>query len=283
MAIQYFIGGTSGAFGTAGNWLSGAVPSDGDTIIGDERATQSLATGLTVAGKAFPLVVFTRGYRFSLGSVGNEFEPENGIGKLIWEATGADSQCHCDTEIDDVYIDSPARGVGVVLQCTAAGEETTNLHLKDGLVTLGANFNFVNSSFVTVEGGRLVIASGVTMGTGNKIVLAGGEIITEQTLIEATLKGGTLNLNGAAAAALIKVMGSNARFNWRSTGTVTRHEGYDGISDAYAVDLPRTLTDGLGMNPHQFLAGHGLIVTNGWQRIGSWNPTYPHGVVLQKV
>ena len=280
MADQYWIGGTSGAFGTAANWLSAGVPADGDNLWYGEWSLQSCATGLTQAAKAFPLVIATKGFKFSIGSVGNELEPENGIGTLIWEATGAASEFHADTEIDYIHANSPALGVGMVLQCTKAGDETTELHQQDGLITLGANFNFVNASLVRVNGGRLIIASGCTMGTGNIIEQFGGEITSSQALITAKITGGTLNLDGTATATLIETNGPGARFNWKSTGTITGLRCNDGICDALTNDKARTLTQGWGRNPGRFLAGHGLVTTSDWITEGGWTPTYPHGVKI---
>lgn len=273
MAKAYWIGTTSGAFTTDTNWDPVAVPSDGDEIWLTERSTQSLATALTIASKDFPVVIATPGYKYSLGSVGNEFEPADGIGEFIWQATGAASEAHLDTEIDYAYINTPAQGIGVTLHGTTAGDEMTTLHLVNGLVTLGATFNFVNASIVRMVGGRLVIPSGVTMGTGNQIIQSGGTIETAQTIINYSGTGGELVLSGAAAATLIALLGPG-RVTMSSTGTLTAVMVDAGVFDCLTTDKPRTITTLYGSGSGRAILGHDTTLTNAVKGMG-WRPEYP--------
>lgn len=282
MAKKYFTGATSGAYATATNWQGGVAPVDGDEIWLTELATQSLATGLTVAAVAWLKLVATRGYKHSLGSVGNEAEPANGIGTMIWEATGEGSEGHFDTEIDYAYIDTPAQGVGVIMSGTTAGDEMTELHLRNGLVTLGANFDFVAAGRIQVDGGRLVIPAGVTMGASSRIIQTGGKITSAQTIINLILDGGEFVLDAAAAATLIAISGSGL-LTHKSTGTIADLILSGGVLDTRTYDLARTITNAFGRAPARAILGYDTAVTNGWKKCGYWAPEYSHGEVINKV
>lgn len=275
MAKKYWTGATNGVLTTATNFQGGVALVDGDELWLTQLAVRSITSALTLAGVALAKVVATRGFLHSLGGVGNELEPENGIGEFRWEATGEDSEAHIDTEIDFGYINtSSKKGLGVILHGTAAGDEETAMHFVDGLITLDANYNFVNASIIRMDGGRLVIPSGVTLGTGNRILQNGGRIESAQTIINYRGRGGELYLSGTAAATLIDLCGEAGLVTLASTGTIAEAHVDAGVLDSRTFDLARTITSLYGGGTGRALLGHDTTVTSAVQGNG-WRPEYP--------
>lgn len=197
---QYWIGTTSTAFGTAGNWSAGFAPANGDTCIFNNgstpfQPTSDLDQHLVTLANLYVLKTWVAG---TLGSSSATPLKIAVSGALVIQG-GAGSK---------VYIDSGASAP--IATCTVAMEnpaDTVSLGLTSGVFTK----TLLKSGTVTLYGGTFtnIFMEAKSMSSGNLTVTQGACAVTALQGL-----GGNFTSNDAA--------GTQGTLNWeRDTCTLS--------------------------------------------------------------
>lgn len=239
MATKYWLGTTSGNFGTAANWSDNAAPANSDTlyITGANPITAGLSTGLTsinlYVDQSFSSYIGTSAGYLVIG-----------CSTFVFAGTGTTAS----------YIDLGSSAINAIVNGTPTGNTltgTSGLYLKDSALTTLS----VSSGYVGLATGLLTETSTVTTarvaGSNAYVVLGSGVTLTTAQLLAGnlwvncaattlTVQSGTAYTNGSGAITTVNNYGAILYPN--SSGTVTTMNLYGGTTNFLTSPVARTVS-----------------------------------------
>lgn len=250
MAFKLWIGGSSNAFGTAGNWSPSGVPANGDTVVIDGNATQMIAGSDQSAITLAALRIF-RSCTFDVGSSATPLK----IGATICEigltpdggssATGPQTVALDFSSIQTACTVYTNRGSGAggysstIIRGTNASNKLT---VKGGSVGVGTIFPGEATTFTEIDVAgsdtNVTIGYGVTLTTLNQ---SNGSIVLNCAATTINQDGGTLETRGSGAITTANISG---QFVANGTGTITTlNVSASGSADFTNSPSARTVTN----------------------------------------
>ena len=240
MATQYWGGGVSGAWTTAGNWTS-AVPVDDDTVIFPATSTQAVTSAHTAENDVdVDLLWFQEGFDASIGSSGSELYIS--ADKLIFEGGGQLWLKAGDTICDLVIIKArPATsGITSVYLNGTGTTDYTDIRIQRGNVAIGATLQGAAAAVPSlwVGGDSIVsVAAGSTFTTYRQ---NGGTVTCHSTLTGAVICGGVFNQDTVVTGTTFDVYGGAV--NILTAGTHPLINLYGGFVDFTRSGNLKTVT-----------------------------------------
>lgn len=229
MAAPIWTGSSSTAFGTAGNWSTGAIPIDTDTVTFNGLATQGIV-GSDQSALEPTLLNIYQSFLYTIGSstTALTFGPVTcniGLPSDDGSTPSGPSQIFLNFGVDPVactVYDARRTGVSgfpcIVLEGVNAGN---TLIVKGGSVGLGIFTPGIAFTFasVTLLGptANVVIGTNGTLAALNQSV-NGGRCLLQSAVTTLDQDGGELETRGSGAITTAYIKGK-ARLN--STGTIT--------------------------------------------------------------
>jgi len=238
MAQRTWLGTTSTAWGTAGNWKEGSVPVSGDEVLISNAAVNNIESGLNQSAVTLDELIFEQGCTVSVGSfslgylqVATAYLEVNCSGGQVWLDVGASA-------ITARVISTGSAAIGE-RGLYLKGSGLTSLSVDSGSVGLADKMG--ETSTVTnarvVGNGSLRLGRGVTVTTTQ---VSNGEMIQQCACTTANVFSGTWTSEGIGAITTLNVYGGTATAT--SSGTITTANLYGGEADFTRSAIPRTVT-----------------------------------------
>ncbi len=223
MANQFFGGGVSDNWDTAGNWTS-AKPGAADTVVVPASTTRSILTGLNDENAVKLAKMWVQeGYNGNIGASGTElfisadlmkFE---GSGQLFWKAGD-------DVSALAIIKARPATaGLTSVTLSGTGGTDFTAIHVQQGKVDIGAGLDTL--ALLTVNGDSIVsLGSGTTV---TDMRHNAGTMTANSVGATTIICGGIFNLDTVISPATFEVWGGvvNLMFGGTYSNTIDIHGG----------------------------------------------------------
>lgn len=280
MALKFWTGSTSTAYGTAANWLANGVPADNDTLFYNDASTQGMAGGAQ-AGKTHAIIVDSK-FAYGIGSSGTPFEPDDITSLMFFANSIVPSYFKSDTtDLDRVIVDTQSAKDGLVnLDGTIV-----DLTIRNGKVVTAAT-STVNGRISLMGGsgggsGELTVTAGTTV-AGVEMSMNGGKCTCAASIPTVIQNGGEFILSASAGIGTYLEV-HDGTFWWDaadvgSPSTIALAEILGGAFKTRTERQGRTLTNcnvyGAGIVDFS-VGGHSMVMTNPVRAYGANPPRYP--------
>lgn len=284
MAKAIWTGSTSTDFNVASNWAPSGVPANGDTLLFNDQAVNSLLVNTTQAAKTFDVFV-DRGFAaYAIGTQANPLKPD-AFNSIIFNASNLVQSFFQagSTNIARAVVNSAsALNNGVVLQGTLV--QIVVLSGKVGFAgtpTISGRVQVVGSTGSSPS--ELTIPSASTL-TGCEFYVEGGKLDCSSDLETIHVADGEFIINGGMdITGRLEMTGGRTwwdAFDNTSPSTVALAEILGGTFATRKERTGRTLTtcNMYGSGSVDFrIGGIGMTVTNPIRAFGTNQPVFPMG------
>lgn len=275
MATCTWTGATSGDFNVTGNWLDGAVPVGGDSIVFD-RGTRNLDTNVDQSALTFVNVSFRKSYTGQAGvSTATPFK-FGCSGKLLIEGGGERLYLSGGTIATTIM-----RGAGYDFgrEVYLAGTLTTVIFQR-GLLYLvsGTTTTLTIDPIRDAESPSVGCVCYGTTPTVTTLNQFGGNFILTSTGTVTTLNNcGGLTRIETGTLTTANLYSPASVVDWRTATTLTTVNVYKGYFDASQSSIARTITNS------SVYQGATMNLYNGLDNITRTNNTIKYGGSIQDV
>lgn len=241
MATRIWIGTSSTAFDTAGNWSPSGAPANNDTLVFNHQATANCATNLSTTLTGVTLIV-EKSFTKYIGDGTNYLVLDGGT-MYVRKASGSGSPAgsgrimvNFGSTAATAYIEDSAQ--------TSADTYYPPIQLLGTSLTVQASGG---SYGIAIRPGEVSTATAVKQTADSEaVVSAGGYLGTGLTLTAATLNAGTLRNRSDQTATTVTVANAAATYEATGAGAHTTincyagHVNYEGGGNITTLNLAGT-------------------------------------------
>lgn len=236
MANRTWEGATSGDWGTAGNWVEGSVPVNGDDVRIPATSTQAINAGLNQSAVTLTSLVVEDG----APAIGTETAYlQIGTGAFRFAGSGT-SLIDLGSSAIVVYVDdtaTPAEGyAGLYLK----GSAISQLILNGGHTALAWRVGETATATSIRINGLAAIYWGGSSVTNTTFHANSGTAVIQHAVTTCNVNGGSVKSQGSAAIGTWNVYGGIAYPE--SSGTITTLNMYGGLTSMLSSGVARTVT-----------------------------------------
>lgn len=231
-------------FGTAGNWIGGVAPVNGDSVIfneaGTSNCTAGMATGLTLQN----FIVFP-GYTGTIGAAGSPIVFTGTAGYFVHFMGGGGGALYVQSTCPEIICDSDSTAA-TCLQVGGGATTVTTLTANKGRISVAASTTVTtaNIGYRTSPTSDVTLAMATTV-TATTCNVSGGVITAQSLPTTLRMSGGIWTQTNPQSGTLttLELKGSS-RYNWSQSGeTITTLNLFDdAIFDATGLSGAGTIT-----------------------------------------
>lgn len=240
MALRTWVGGTSGAWSTAANWLEGSVPVNSDDVLFTNSAVD-VDTGLNQSAVTLTSLTVDQTYTGKWATASTYLQ----VGVSGTVTLGAKSPTGQGNGSGRLNLDLGSTTPSLFIQgsaSTAADTGMAPIRIKSSGTIVTSAISGGSSAIADVSGNACTITTLSVTGTSTFVYLGVGATVTNlnqnggvvdlrsaNTVTSAKIGGGTYNVNGNAAHTTLLLRGGSCNYN--GTGTITNTKINSGTLD----------------------------------------------------